>query len=99
MMLAELKHWYLICYDIRCPQRWRKAYKILGGYGDRIQYSIFRCWLSARMREKLRWELEKVLTLKDDLILIRLSEQCVRDLPKYNRPDTWLLDEKGFRVI
>lgn len=51
------------------------------------------------MREKLRWELEKVLTPKDDLILIRLSEQRVRDLPKYNRPDTWLLDEKGFRVI
>ena len=59
----------------------------------------FRRWLSARMREKLRRELEKVLTPKDDLILIRLSEQCVRDLPKYNRPNTWLLDEKGFRVI
>jgi CRISPR-associated protein Cas2 len=97
--MAELKNWYLVCYDIRCPKRWRKAYRILGGYGDRIQYSIFRCWLSTRMREKLRWELGKILTPEDDLILIRLSEQCVRDLPKYNRPNAWLLDEKGFRVI
>ncbi|WP_407810278.1 CRISPR-associated endonuclease Cas2 [Spirulina subsalsa] len=60
--MAELKNWYLVCYDIRCPKRWRKAYKVLEGYGERLQYSIFRCWLSLRMREKLRWELERVLT-------------------------------------
>jgi CRISPR-associated protein Cas2 len=51
------------------------------------------------MREKLRWELEKILTLDDDLILIRLSAQCVNDLPKYNRQNTWILKEGGFRVI
>ena len=97
--MAELKNWYLICYDIRCPKRWRKTYKLLEGYGDRIQYSIFRCWLSMRMREKLRWELEKILTKDDDLLLIRLSTQCIHDLPKYNRENTWLLDEKGYRII
>ena len=53
--MAQLKHWYLICYDIRCPKRWRKAYKLLEGYGSRVQYSLFRCWLSQREREKLRW--------------------------------------------
>jgi CRISPR associated protein Cas2 len=52
--VAESKNWYLVCYDIRCPKRWRKAYKLLEGYGERIQFSIFRCWLSQRDREKLR---------------------------------------------
>jgi CRISPR-associated protein Cas2 len=52
-----------------------------------------------RMREKLRWELEKILTKDDDLLLIRLSTQCIHDLPKYNRENTWLLDEKGYRII
>lgn len=97
--MAELKHWYLVCYDIRSPQRWRKAYKLLEGYGERIQYSIFRCWLTQRSREKLRWQLEQVLTKEDDLLLIRLSHQCVQDLPKYNRPNTWLFDEQTFRVL
>ncbi|MDY7014378.1 MAG: CRISPR-associated endonuclease Cas2 [Cyanobacteriota bacterium] len=64
--MAEQKHWYLVCYDIRSPKRWRKAYKLLEGYGNRLQYSIFRCWLSQRGREKLRWELEKILTAEDD---------------------------------
>jgi CRISPR-associated endonuclease Cas2 len=52
--MAELKNWYLICYG---PKRWRKAYKLLEGYGERIQYSVFRCWLSQRMREKLLLEM------------------------------------------
>jgi CRISPR-associated protein Cas2 len=39
--MAEPRHWYLVCYDIRCPKRWRKAYKLIEGYGDRLQYSIF----------------------------------------------------------
>lgn len=97
--MAEPKSWYLVCYDIRCPKRWRKAYKLLEGYGERIQYSIFRCWLSQREREKLRWKLEKVLTAEDDLLLIRLSNQIVKGLSTYNRPNAWLVDEAGFRVI
>lgn len=93
------RHWYLVCYDIRCPKRWRKAYKLIEGYGDRLQYSIFRCWLSQRTREKMRWQLEKILTKEDDLILIRLSNRCVKDLPAYNRPNTWIIDSGGFRVL
>lgn len=97
--MAEQKHWYLVCYDIRSPKRWRKAYKLLEGYGNRLQYSIFRCWLSPRGREKLRWELEKVLTAEDDLLFVRLSGQCVRGLSQYNRPDAWSADEAGYRIL
>jgi CRISPR-associated protein Cas2 len=97
--MAEAKNWYLICYDIRCPKRWRKAYKLLQGYGGRIQYSIFRCWLSQRGREKLRWELEKVLETEDSLLLIRLSDQCVEGLLAYNRPDAWPVEEAGYRIV
>jgi CRISPR-associated protein Cas2 len=47
----------------------------------------------------MHWQLEKILTKEDDLILIRLSNQCVRDLPAYNRPSTWLVNEEGFRLL
>jgi CRISPR-associated protein Cas2 len=97
--MAELKNWYLIAYDIRNPQRWRKASKLIAGYGDRIQLSIFRCWLSVRDREKLRWELERVLATEDNLILIRLSHQCVEGLLAYNRPGTWPVDENPYRIV
>ncbi|HBK24990.1 MAG TPA: CRISPR-associated endonuclease Cas2 [Planktothrix sp. UBA10369] len=97
--MAEAKNWYLICYDIRDPKRWRKAYKLLQGYGERIQYSMFRCWLSQRNREKMRWELEKVLTSEDSLFLVRLSQHCVENLVLYNRPDAWPMVEDGHHII
>src|ERR1041384_7242721 len=55
----ETKQWYVVCYDITEPKRWRRVYKLLHGSGPRLQYSIFRCRLTARHMERLRWELEK----------------------------------------
>ncbi len=98
-VMAETKNWYLICYDIRCQKRWRKAYKILGGYGERLQYSIFRCWLNQRDREKLRWQLEEVLTKEDDILLIRLSGQCVEGIPLYNRTGAWSAIADSYHII
>ncbi|MEO0969056.1 MAG: CRISPR-associated endonuclease Cas2, partial [Cyanobacteria bacterium J06639_18] len=43
--MSEIKNCYIVCYDIRCQKRWRKAYKLIQGYGERVQYSIFRCFL------------------------------------------------------
>ncbi|MFE1743959.1 CRISPR-associated endonuclease Cas2 [Coleofasciculus sp. H7-2] len=97
--MAEAKNWYLICYDIRCPKRWRKAYKLLQGYGQRIQYSIFRCWLSQRDREKLRWELEKVLVTEDSLLLLRLCDRCVQGMPLYNRQGAWPVEEQVCLIV
>lgn len=97
--MGELKNWYLVAYDIRDRSRWRKAYKLLEGYGERVQYSIFRCWLNQREREKLRWELEKVLSQEDDLLLVRLSRQCVEHLVLYNRADAWPPPPEGHRIF
>jgi CRISPR-associated protein Cas2 len=97
--MAQQKNWYLICYDIRCQKRWRKAYKLLQGYGESMQYSIFRCWLSQRDREKLRWELEKVLSKEDAILLVGLCDRCVDRVCKCNRPESWPPNREGFRVI
>lgn len=97
--MGETQNCYLICYDIRDPKRWRKAYTLLQGYGERMQYSIFRSWLTMRSREKLRWELEKILAPEDSLLLIRLSNQCVTGIPAYNRPGAWSLQEDPYRIV
>lgn len=97
--MAESQNWYLIAYDIRDPKRWRKAYKLLQGYGESLQLSIFRCWLSQREREKLRWELEKILAAEDSLLLAGLCNRCVERTQTYNRPGTWPVEEEGYRIV
>jgi CRISPR-associated protein Cas2 len=62
-----MKSWYLVAYDVRDGKRLRKTAKILEGYGTRIQYSLFRCFMSRKMLEHLRWDLSKILT-KDPYI-------------------------------
>ncbi len=97
--MGEQKNWYLVTYDIRDAKRWRQVYKLLQGYGDKLQYSIFRCWLSQRDREKLRWQLEKLLAPEDSLLLIRLSHQCVEGLAAYNREGAWPASGGGHRIV
>src|SRR5437588_4715314 len=70
-------HWWLVCYDVRDPDRLRKAAKHLEGYGERMQYSVFRCWLSRLEMERLRWELTELLAAEDSLLMIPLCSSCV----------------------
>ncbi|MBY0548446.1 MAG: CRISPR-associated endonuclease Cas2 [Candidatus Obscuribacterales bacterium] len=66
--MSGRREWYLVCYDIRDAARWRKAYKLIKGYGQRIQYSIFRCRLSKPSVEELRWELTQALADEDSIL-------------------------------
>ncbi|MFN3360761.1 MAG: CRISPR-associated endonuclease Cas2 [Pseudanabaenaceae cyanobacterium] len=97
--MAESRNFYLICYDIREPKRWRKAYKLLQGYGDRLQYSVFRCLLTVRHREKLRWELEKILTPEDSLLIAGLCDRCVQRVVACNRPESWSTLPSGYQIF
>ena len=70
------RHWYLFSYDIRDPKRWRSVHKIVNGYGERLQYSLFRCRLTQAQMEQARHQLEQVMAEEDDLLVIRLSTRC-----------------------
>ncbi|HLN27211.1 MAG TPA: CRISPR-associated endonuclease Cas2 [Gemmataceae bacterium] len=70
-------HWWLICYDVHDPKRLRRTAKHVEGYGERMQYSIFRCWLTPQQVQCLRWELTEILAPEDDLLLIPLCLRCV----------------------
>ncbi len=97
--MAESRNFYLICYDIRDPKRWRKAYKLLQGYGERLQYSIFRCLLTVRDREKIRWELEKILTKEDSLLIAGLCDRCVQRVMASNRSESWTIPESVVQIF
>ncbi len=96
----EHQNWYVICYDIAEPKRWRKVYKLINGYGRRLQYSIFRCRLTVRGMEKLRWQLESLLDAEADrLLIINLCDGCERRTATHNRPESWTEEPKGFEII
>lgn len=61
---------YLIAYDIAHPRRLRLTCKVMEGYGDRLQYSVFLCDLSGA--ELAQWErdIRPILDLSEDSIVI-----------------------------
>lgn len=98
--MGQTTLWYLVSYDIREPKRWRRAYRVLRGYGRRLQYSVFRCKLGPAELERLRWELEKVLEAEDALMFIGLCSGCVQRISSRNRDGVWEQeDESGFCLV
>lgn len=95
----EVKNWYVICYDITEPKRWRQVYKLINGYGRRLQYSIFRCRLTVKQMERLRWELEKLMSDEDKLLIIGLCDPCERRVAARNRPESWQEETKPFDIV
>lgn len=61
---------YLVCYDIRSPKRWRKVFRLMKGYGEHWQYSVFFCTLKEIDRVRMQSALEEVMNLKEDQALI-----------------------------
>lgn len=60
---------WLICYDICDDKRLRKVYKVMRGYGDALQYSVFRCVLSDVQLATLKDRLLGVIATQEDQVL------------------------------
>jgi len=72
----------LVCYDIRDNKRLRKVYRIMGGYGESWQYSIFFCVLSDIERVKMERDLTNAIHHRvDQIMIINLgkNEEGIRD--------------------
>jgi CRISPR-associated protein Cas2 len=93
------KRWRLICYDIREPARWRDVYKIVRGRGQRVQYSIYRAKLDDLQVERLRWDLARVMSTDDSLIIVDLCPTCASNVISRNHVDGWHEAIASFRVI
>lgn len=93
--------WWLVCYDVRDPTRLRQCARHMEGYGERMQYSIFRCWLTIQGMERLRWELTELLTADDDILLIPLCTRCVARIQSTHsaaKEPNWPGQPEGHRI-
>lgn len=64
------RHRYVVCYDIRDPDRLRRTHDTMLGYGDPLQYSVFLCDLSAAELVLLEGALRSVIKMSEDSVLI-----------------------------
>ena len=61
---------YVVTYDVSDAKRWRKVFKLMRGYGDHVQYSVFRCELNDRERIELLEKLTKAIKHDEDQVLL-----------------------------
>lgn len=64
------EHLYIVTYDIGDQKRWRAVFKLMHGYGDWLQFSVFQCRLSARRHAELLATLDEIIHHDDDHILM-----------------------------
>lgn len=64
-----MRQTYVVSYDVSDPKRLRKVFKLLRGYGDHLQLSVFRCELGKRELIELRAKLSAIIQHDADQVL------------------------------
>ena len=64
-----MRNAFIISYDISDPKRLRRVFKLLWGYGDHVQFSVFRCELAPADRLQLMAKLRHLIHHEQDQVL------------------------------
>jgi len=60
----------VVSYDISDPKRWRHVYRIMRGFGEHMQLSVFLCDLPPIDRVRMVAALECVIDHQEDQVLV-----------------------------
>ncbi|MCX7719589.1 MAG: CRISPR-associated endonuclease Cas2 [Candidatus Sumerlaeaceae bacterium] len=63
---------YLVAYDVGDDKRWRRVFKIMRNWGDRVQLSVWRCELTPDERDTLEAQLRAEINPREDRVLLAL---------------------------
>lgn len=78
---------YVIAYDIPCDKRRKQVADLLEGYGERVQYSVFECFLTAAKYSELQKRLGKVFQPEEDsLRFYPLSGHTLTQVDVWGQP-------------
>ncbi len=64
------EHLYIVTYDISDPKRWRAVFKLMHGYGEWLQLSVFQCRLTRRRQAELIATLDEIILDDHDHVVL-----------------------------
>jgi len=93
MSIAGEQLW-VIAYDSPSNKRRRKLAKLLEGYGERLQWSVFECHLQPHQQRRLRQGLNRIAT-GEDSVRLWVVPQRARAAEQLGKPvETQVLEDK-----
>lgn len=64
------EHLYVVTYDIRDTKRWRRVFRLMKGYGEWLQLSVFQCRLNRRRYAEMVQLLDGAISRQHDALLV-----------------------------
>jgi CRISPR-associated protein Cas2 len=65
-----MRNRYIVSYDISDAKRLRRVHRTMRGYGEPLQYSVFRCDLSPSERILLKEALTPLINNREDQVML-----------------------------
>ncbi len=65
-----MRNVYLVGYDVSDDRRLRRTHRKMCGFGDPVQYSIFRCELSPTEKQLMKEALWEILNWDQDRVML-----------------------------
>ncbi|MDT8321442.1 MAG: CRISPR-associated endonuclease Cas2 [Xanthomonadales bacterium] len=78
----EQEHLYIVAYDISDVKRWRRVFRIMKGYGEWLQLSIFQCRLNRARHAELIALLDEIIDHKRDHVVLVDVGNAERVMPR-----------------
>lgn len=64
------EHLYIVTYDISDQKRWRRVFRVMEGYGEWLQLSVFQCRLTRQQQAELVALLDGIIHHSDDHVVV-----------------------------
>lgn len=61
---------FIVTYDIADDRRWRAIFRLMHGFGEWMQLSVFQCRLTDTRAIELKARLAQTLSASDDHVMI-----------------------------
>jgi CRISPR-associated protein Cas2 len=85
--MSKITALYVVAYDIPSDKRRTKVHKLLSGFGQWTQYSLFELFLDDKQLVLLQSRLEKLLNPeKDSIRFYPLCEHCRKSVETVGSP-------------
>jgi CRISPR-associated protein Cas2 len=68
--MTDRAHLYIVTYDISDPKRWRRVFKLMHGYGEWVQLSVFQCRLTRQRHAELVALLDGMIHHDEDHVVV-----------------------------